>query len=86
MRKGGYTPVEVVEARQEVEAEFHKALLLVSRQRAEDFSSVVHVVLVSYPVQVFMNVVDEHAIKRHTSGHYSNIEHERGRSSNNATH
>ena len=53
MRKGGYTPVEVVEERQEVEAEFHKALLLVSRQRAEDFGSVVHVVLVSYPVRVY---------------------------------
>ena len=64
-RKGGYTPVDVVEQEQEVEAEFHKALLLVSRQCAEDFSSVVHVILVSYTVQVFMNAVDEHVIKRY---------------------
>lgn len=50
--RGGYTPVQVIEERQEVEAEFYKTLLLVSRERAEYFSGVIHVVLVSYPVQV----------------------------------
>lgn len=52
LEKGENPPVQVIEERQEVEAEFHKALFLVSRERAEDLSGVVHVVFVSNPVQV----------------------------------
>lgn len=69
-RERGYTPIEVEEERQEVEAELHKALLLVSGKRAEDFGSVVHVVLVSYPVSRYINAMNRQGTRRYTCWHY----------------
>lgn len=43
------SPVEVVEEGHKEETELDKALLLVTRQRAEDLSRVVHVVLAHDP-------------------------------------
>lgn len=60
VKKAEYRPVQVVEERHEVEAKFYKTLLLVPRKRAEYFGGVVHVVLVSYPVQVSLGTICEH--------------------------
>ena len=45
-------PVEVVEERQEVEAEFQEALLFVAHERPEDFGCVEQVVIVDDSARV----------------------------------
>ena len=42
-----------------MEVEFHEAFLLVPRKRAEDFDSILHVVLVSYPAHVHMHATND---------------------------
>lgn len=45
-------PVEIVEEGQQIESELDETLLLVSRQRPENFRCVIHVVLIADPVGV----------------------------------
>ena len=63
-RKSLNSPIEVIEEAKEVKPEFDEALFLVVRQRAEDFGSVVHVILTSDSVGSSISANTHHTVRR----------------------